>query len=157
MTNLSVISRGANFRNARGFGLSEAAATMALMLPVLIFVLMVIMEVSQACIISAQMTAGASMAAQALAVYYHNDPEVATTASEQQAIFTNIRIPSYINSNSQFQITNWNLSGSVNTVTVTCTYLSGEGSPPLPNFPSFNPLKLGSLFTITSTATYRLQ
>lgn len=153
------VSKKITRANNHGGALAETVTTIAIMLPVLVIALLVIIEASRACTISNQMTQGAYLAARELAINYHNYPEVATTPALQQAIFSNVRINNYVSGNAQFQLAGagFNVAGKPSTVTVSCTYLSGQGSPPLPSFPTCDPLKLGSLYKITSTATYALQ
>ena len=143
-----------------GSVLAEVTAGMLLLFPTIILAIYVVVELSQAMAISQAMNEGAYLAARALAVYYKSDPEVVTTSSEQQTIFSSIRITNMINSNNQFTIpsgsSGWNTSGSPPTVTVVVKYLSGQGSPALPTFPYPDPLHLGSTFTISGTATAAL-
>lgn len=146
-------------RSPGGMTLSEAACALGLLTPVLLFVSLVVIEASRAYVIGTAMVNGAALAARSMAEYYRTNPEVAVTTSKQQAIFTNIRIPNMISSNSQFSIPagGWNLTATPPRVTVVVTYLPGQGSPALPSFPSIDPLKLGSNFVISESATYALQ
>lgn len=143
----------------RGAMLAEAACSFALIFPLLILVIFVTIEASYAYTIGSNMNQAASLAARALAVYYQTNPEVVTNTSQQQAIFSNIRIPNMVSGNNQFSIPSggWNLTSSPPTVTVIVQYLPGQGSPPLAPFPNPDPLNLGSAFVISVPATYRLQ
>jgi len=144
----------------RGTGLAETAASLALFLPVLITIAFVVIETSYAYTIAENMNVGAALAARGLAQEYQLDPGVTTNTTEQAAVFSGIRITNMINSNSQFSIpsgsSGWNTSATPPTVTVKVKYISGGGSPALPTFPNPDPLGLGATFTISSTATYRL-
>ena len=124
--------------------------------PLIVLVTYVVMETSQAYMISQAMNQAAYLAAKGLANYYQTNPEVISNTIEQQNIFSAIRFTNLISSNNQFQIAGWNTSNNPGTVTVTVTYLSGQGSPPLPSFPNPDPLNLSSVFTISSSSTCAL-
>ncbi|MBS1996795.1 MAG: hypothetical protein JSS86_10810 [Cyanobacteria bacterium SZAS LIN-2] len=146
-------------RSTRGTTLSEAVMSLATLTPVLLAVTLVVIEASKVYSIEASMKNGANLAAASLANYYHTNPGVVTDPDAQQQVFNNIRISQMIASNSQFSIPagGWNLTANPPRVTVLCTYLPGQGSPALPAFPTIDPLKLGSRFTISESATYALK
>lgn len=137
--------------------LAETISALSIIAPIMLMMIYAVVEASQAYLIASAMNNGAALAARALADYYQTNPEVVYTNSEQQAIFSNIRINGKIADNSQFTIPagGWNLSSNPPTVTVVCSYLPGKGSPSLPPYPALDPLKLGS-FIVSSSATYSL-
>ncbi len=143
-----------------GSMITEAAIGTIILLPATIIAIFVAMEISQAFLILQSMNEGAFLAAKGLANYYRNHREVVSSSTEQQSIFSQIRITNMINSNSQFGIPSgnagWNTTGNPPTITVQVQYLSGQGSPALPQFPSIDPLNLGSSFTISGSSTCAL-
>lgn len=148
-------------RPVSGGVLIEATVAFFIFFPLILLVLLVSVEASQAYLINQAMTNGAYMAATGLSDYYQIDPDIATNTVLQQAVFSQIRLPNMINSNSQFSIpsgtSGWNTTSNPPTVTVVVTYLSGQGSPPLPSFPNPDPLNLGSIFKISASSTCSLQ
>lgn len=145
-------------RSVGGSLLVEAVSALAMLSPVFLVMIFVVIEASQAYVIGTAMTQGAGLAARALADYYQTNPEVVYSSSEQQAVFTNIRIAGMISSNAQFSIPpgGWNLTATPPHVTVVCSYLPGQGSPTLGSYPSIDPLALGTRFVVSSSATYSL-
>lgn len=145
-------------RAKRGAILVEAVSALGLMTPLFVLVIFVVMQASQAYVINASMAEAAAVAARALADYYQTNPEVVTNVAEQQAIFSTITIPGMVTGNSQFSIASggWNLTSTPPKVTVTVSYLPGQGSPALAPYPVFDPLKLGSKFVISASSTYSL-
>jgi hypothetical protein len=143
----------------RGAVLVDATAGFVIVFPLLVAVLLIMVEASYAYVINRNMQEGAALAARGLAIFYQTNPEVVTTTSEQQAIFSAIRIPNYLADNSQFSIPagGWNTAGTPPTVTVVCTYLPGKGSPALAPFPNPDPLGLGALYRVSCKSTYRLE
>lgn len=141
-----------------GFMLVEASISLALLFALTVLVILVAIEASKAYFIGRNMTEGAEIAARALATAYHNDPSCNVDGT-QNAIFTSIRIPNMINNNAQFTITQWNTTPNPPTnpkiVTVQVDYVAGGGSPPLPQYPSPNPLNIKLL--VSGQATYALQ
>jgi Flp pilus assembly protein TadG len=133
---------------------------LAAFVPILFVIILVIIESSFAYNISRNMNIAAALAARGLAAQYELDSGLPSNTTEQQAVFSGIRITNMVNSNNQFTIPNgsagWNTGATPPTVTVKVKYLSGQGSPALPSFPNPDPLGLGSAFVIQSTATYRL-
>lgn len=146
--------RGTLTRKVDGM-LAESVASLAIFLPILILVLVVYVQAAHAFGISRQMNRAAKLAARALAQEYRKDHSIATTSTMQQAVFQKIRISKMVASNEQFAVPSggWNVNASPPTVTVTVSYLSGIGDPPLP---IFRPI-LCPAGQIGSSATYRLQ
>lgn len=147
-------------RAARGSSLVEAVASLALMLPSMVLVVFVTMEASQAYVICRSLNQGAYLAARELANYYKNDPSIQWDRSKQESIvYSHIRIPNAISGNAQFicAASDWSMTSSPPMVRVVVQYRGGQGSPALPPFPNPDPLRLGSRFVISSSATYGLQ
>lgn len=144
-------------RNQAG-SLVEAICGFALLFPLLVLIVFVTIEASQAYVIGRYMNEGATMAARALAEEYHYNHNLPSDAATQQAIFSNIRIQNMISSNQQFQVSaqDWQTTNDPKYVTVHVTYIPGVGNPPNPPFPNPNILNLGSAFAITVSSTYRL-
>jgi Flp pilus assembly protein TadG len=129
---------------------------MVILLPVLITILFVVVEASQAYMIKESLANGARQAARDLAVAYGQNSTIANNRSmEDSWVFDNIRIKNIINSDTQFDDPVWDTSGQPPTVTVTVNYTSGQNG--LPPFPNPDPLKLGNNFKLNATATYRLE
>lgn len=144
-------------RRADGGMLAEATAALSLLFPILVLVIFVTLEASEAYVIARHMNNAAFLAARALAVKYQAYPMIKTDSAAQQQIFNTIRIPNMVSGNMQFGSPVWSTNQTPDTVTVSCRYLSGQGNPPLPTFPRWNPLNLGPGFQVASSATYRLQ
>jgi len=154
----------------RGVTLVEATAVMALLFPILMTVLFVLMEASQALVISENLDQGAKQAARNLAVAYATNPGITNPGNVFGGVpmyqyfgYDKVRISGVITDSSQFTSTGagmsapvWNLTSSPPTVTVTVRYLA-NGTTNLQKFPMFDPLKLGANYKLQSTATYRLE
>lgn len=160
MRDWKVRSKDRTKRFAGGGTLVESVAAIALILPLVVLVIFVTIEASQAYVICRSLNQGAYLAARELANCYKSDPSIQWDRAKQESmVYSNIRIPNMISSNSQFTCTSsdWKLTSSPPTVRVVVRYLGGQGSPALPSFPNPDPLKLGSSFVISSSATYGLQ
>lgn len=145
-------------RKQSGMLLAEAVSIMALFLPLIVLVVFVSIQASQAYVIARNMNQGALLAARGLAEEYRKDPDIVTNKSKQDAIFYQVRIDEMISSNEQFSIPKdgWQTASNPKTVTVVVTYLPGAGNPPNPAFPNPDILGLGNAFRIAMPATYRL-
>lgn len=145
-------------RKQSGMLLAEAVSILAIFLPLIILVLFVTMQASQAYVIARNMNQGALLAARELAEEYRMNPDIVTDTTATQAIFSQIRIEKMVSANEQFSIpqNGWQTQTNPKTVTVIVTYISGVGNPPNPSFPSPDFLGLGSAFRISQPATYRI-
>ncbi len=144
-------------RNQCGM-LSEAVSSLALFIPLLVIIIMVTIQATQAYLIAKNMSRAAQIAARTLAEEYQSNSQIATDTSAQQAILDNIRIPQMVSSNQQFNIpsTGWQTTVDPKTVTVVVTYIPGVGSPANPPYPNPNILNMSSLFKISADSTYRI-
>lgn len=146
-------------RLSRAAVLLEAVLSSCILLPVIILIIWAWLEIAYAYVIGMNMTEAANLAARALASEYYRDPSVAVSLSKQNAILDRIRIACMVSSNSQFTIPDgaWQVRKpflqSPRSVTVVCTYIPGEGTPPLPAFPNPDPLNLRQNISISSSAT----
>jgi hypothetical protein len=117
----------------------------------------VAVELAQAYMIHCALTQCAYRAARALAIAYGNDP--VNAQSSTQTTFNNM--PSFlnmVNSGQQYSVPSsggWNLTSNPPTVTVVCTYQSGQHG--LPPFPYPDPLNIGSRFVLQAQSTIRLE
>jgi Flp pilus assembly protein TadG len=139
-------------RNRRsGSALAETAATIVFVLPLMILVVFVAMEAIQTYGLWQCLQQGARESARLLATTYAVDPGIKDNATDQATYgFTPVRVTNVINDNSQFAA-----SFDANAVTVIVTYHSDQHG--LPKFPRFDPLHLGSGFTLKATASYTLE
>lgn len=144
-------------RNSSGM-LAEAVSSLALLLPVMLIIVFVAIQGSNAYVIARHMNQGAMIAARSLAEEYLVNNDIVTDTAAQQAIFSEIRLKDMISSNSQFSIPSggWQTATDPKTVTVVCTYIPGAGSPPNPPFPNPDILGLGANFKVSMEATYRI-
>lgn len=144
-------------RNASGM-LAEAVSSLALLLPLIVVIVFVAIQGSNAYVIARHMNQGAQIAARSLAEEYRTNKDLDTDTNAQNAIFSQIRLKDMIASNTQFTIPSggWQTNTDPKTVTVICTYIPGAGNPALPPFPNPNILGLGASFKISMSATYRL-
>jgi len=127
-----------------------------MVLPIFIILVFAVLEASQACMIKEGLQQAARQAARSLAIAYGNNQGIAGNRSQENSqVFDTIRIQSIVNSSNQFSDPVWNQNSNPPTVTATCTYLSNQYG--LPQFPAVDPLQLSSNFTLSSSATYRLE
>ena len=143
-------------RNGKGASIAETAASMVLLLPILIAILFVVLESAQAYMIKEGLSQGAREAARNLAVQYGVNPAIGTSRAMQDTmVFDGIRIHDIINASAQFDDPTFDSSGTPPIVTVTIHYTSGQNG--LSVFPNPDPLHLGSSFQLSATSTYRLE
>jgi len=136
--------------------MAEAAAAIALLLPLLILVIFVVLEASYAYLIKNSLAQASREAARDLAVQYGQDPTIAGSRTLQNTqVFDKIRINKIVAASQQFDDPVFATGNDPPTVTVTVHYLSGQFG--LPVFPNPDPLKLGANFKIDATSTYRLE
>jgi hypothetical protein len=149
----------ANFRRsaterAAGQILVESVVALTIFAPLIIFIIWGIIEITYVYVIGTHMTEAAQLAAQALGSQYQRDQSIEHSPSRQNAILSNVRISGMVHTNAQFCIDKWQTSKQPRSVTVICSYLPGEGDPPLPAFPNPDFFNIGKDFHIASKATY---
>ncbi|MDZ4834601.1 MAG: hypothetical protein SGJ27_12555 [Candidatus Melainabacteria bacterium] len=144
-------------RNQSGM-LTEAVSSLLMFIPLLVVVILVTIQATQAYLIAKNMSRAAQIAARSLAEEYKSNSKLATDSSAQQEIFDNIRIPQMVSSNQQFAIpkNGWQTTVEPKTVTVVVTYISGVGTPVNPPYPNPNILNLSSAFRISADSTFRI-
>ena len=142
-------------RRKKGAVLAEAVLACCIFVPIMVFIVWSVLEVSFAYVIAINMTEASHLAARALADEYLRNPTVAWDGRLQNKILSTVRIPSMVASNRQFTFPDgaWVTKSVPRSVTVACTYIPGEGDPPLPAFPNPDILQLRSKISIMSTAT----
>jgi Flp pilus assembly protein TadG len=134
----------------------ETAASLVVMLPLLVMIMFVVLEASHAYLIKESLAQGAREAARALAIAYGQNSQIANNRPLEDAqVLSGITIPNIINASAQFSDPVWTTTGSLPEVMVTVTYTSNQNG--LPPFPNPDPLHLGSNFTLNATSTYRLE
>lgn len=149
----------ARLRRSSAAVLVEAVVSTCILLPIIILTIWAWLEISYAYIIGMNMTEAANLASRALAAEYLRDPSVARDLGKQNLILSRIRIDNMVASNAQFTIPDggWQIKkaflSSPESVTVICSYIPGEGEPPLPKFPNPDPLNLREKVKISSSAT----
>lgn len=143
-------------RNSKGVGLAESAASLSLLLPIVMLVVYGIVQVTQAFLIKDGLTHAAREAARNLAIQYGQDPSIAGSRSLQDAaVFDLVRINNIVNASAQFDDPVFVEGANPPRVTVTVRYTGGQNSlPPYPNPDLFN---LGNNYTIAAASTYRLE
>jgi hypothetical protein len=145
-------------RRNNGNLIAELAVSLSILLPLYVSILYVAFEVNQACAIYNGLSASSQQAARNLAIAYNSNSVTALTTIGQNAAFDQVRFANIVNSSSQFSIptgtSGWNLTAQPATVTVQCTYQSGQHG--LGVFPYPDPLNLGSSFILTAQSTCRL-
>lgn len=148
---------GAAFaRRQSGFSLVEAAATIAVMIPLLIAVVLVISEISEAYRIKMALVQAAREAARDMAVAYAKSPLVeGDKVLQDNMVFDKVRVSNVLVASSQFDIATFDTSATPPVVRVTNSYVS-DATTNLPPFPTFDPLNLGSNFQLNAEATYPL-
>lgn len=156
MKKLSYRQRTRPSRKTRG-SLSEAAASIAIVLPIGIIAVFISWQVSQVYMIKTTLGLAAQTAARALAINYGRDP-VMTKAFPEQT-FAKIKHVGIVKDPAQFSIPNgtsgWDENANPPTVTVQVEFQGGRYG--LPPFPNPDPLGLGSDFKITGVGKCRLE
>jgi Flp pilus assembly protein TadG len=143
-------------RKQNGASIAETAASLVLFLPILIAVLFVVLEASQAYLIKEGLSQAAREAARNLAVQYGSNSQIQYSRSMQDVmVFNNIHINNVVVSTNQFDSPTWDTAGIPPTVTVTVHYTSGKNG--LSTFPNPDPLHIGKNFKLDATSTYRLE
>lgn len=140
-------------RRKNGAVLAESVLAVSIFVPIMVVLLWAVMEVCYAYVIGIQMTEAARVAARSLADEYLKNRSVISSSSRQNAILANIRIPMMVEDNEQFTIHSWEPKGECRTVTVSCRYIPGVGSNPLPPFPCPDFFGLGGKLEVSSLAT----
>ena len=143
-------------RRERGSSIAETAASLVLLLPLLITIMFVVMEASRAYLIQQGLSQGAREAARNLAIAYGQNNNINNNRPLQDAlVYSNIHINQIINSSSQFTDAQFDPTGIPPYVTVTVNYTSGQNGCPV--FPTLGPLNLGNSFHLSATSTYRIE
>lgn len=144
-------------RGSRGVTMAEFAASLAFLLPVIIIAGFVAFQVAQVYMVKTTLDFAAQTAARNLAIEYGKDPVSAEAFPEK--VFDKIRLVGIVKSTDQFSIPSgtagWNTTVNPSTVTVNVTFQGGKFG--LPPFPNPDPLGLSQDFSLTSTATFRLE
>lgn len=144
-------------RTRRGVSLVEFAAAVVLGLPLLMTILYATVEASTYFAIRTNIDIAARTAARAMAIEYGKNPGFASNTGAQQAVYANIRIPKFVQENSQFSNPQFNIATAPATVTVSVRYPNGGIAGKLPPFPNPDIFKLGPSFNVDSTATFALE
>jgi hypothetical protein len=143
------------FGKQDGYLTAELAAAICLFLPIVATICWVIFEASRACEILCVLNQTSATAARRLAIAYGQNPS--GTIANPSTVFNQVTFGNIVNSSSQFSIPNggWQTTSNPPTVTVVCTYQSGQHG--CPQFPAPDPLNLSSTFTLTGQATCKLE
>ncbi|MBY0552523.1 MAG: pilus assembly protein [Candidatus Obscuribacterales bacterium] len=140
----------------RGLVLAETAASMMILIPLMMVIVFVVWEVSQAYFLKASLAQVARQAARDLAITYGRNPDVATNRSLQESLVLNhISLNGVVVDPSQFSSVVFQTDLVPHTVTVRVQYSSGLFG--LAAFPGPDPLHLGKGFLLTADSTYRLE
>lgn len=143
-------------RKSRGTAIAEAAASMVIMIPLMVLLMFVTLEVSYACFVVSNLSQAAREGARALSIGYGGNPDISGDRGLQDSlVFDHIRIANIINDSAQFDNPVFQTGAVPHTVTVTVHYKSGQYG--LPIFPYPDPLNLGQQFPLQAQHTYRLE
>jgi hypothetical protein len=163
-SNLTLRRKYRGGRTNSGAVSAEFAASLALMLPVVLVVLYACYEVAVALMIYNALDHSAHLGALALSKAYGGDPTYAVSVTKQNQVLSNITFAHVVVSSNQFEVqfpnapatASWmSNSGNVPAVTVLCTYAGGQyGLPPFPN-PDL--LQLRKQFKLQASATAYLE
>lgn len=145
-------------KRRRGAVLAEAVSSLALLFPVIVLSLFVMIESTYAYTIARNMKNAAFLAARQLAKEYKSYNGITSDTAAQDAIYSQIRIPLMVTGNAQFSVPSggWQTGANPPSVTVEVRYLSGQGSPALPQFPHPGILNLGNNYVVAARASYCL-
>lgn len=142
--------------NPRAAALAEAAASLALLIPLVVVMIFTIMEVSYAYFLKSSLAECARRAARDMSIAYGVAPLIVSSrATQDLMVYNNIRLTNVLNDSRQFDDAAFSVSTDPATVTITVHYLSNKYG--LPTFPYPDPLNLGINFQISATSTYRLE
>jgi Flp pilus assembly protein TadG len=140
-----------------GFTLIEATATICVMLPIMITVVMAIQEVSQAYQLKQGLAQAARQAVRDLAAQYGVSEMIATDRASQDAtVYSKVTVPGVVSHQSQFDDGVFDTVSDPPKVTVTVHYKC-NATTGLPLFPAFDPLNWGSNVDLNASATYSLK
>lgn len=144
-------------RPATGSIIMEFAAALIIVIPMMLAIVLVTLEVTQAYLLKTSLTQLAEMAARELALQFATDCSVASAsrAKQNRLVFDKIRLQGVVNASEQFDKPAFNIAGECKSVSVTVRYLSGKHN--LIPFPFVDPLNIGSNFQLAGSATYTLQ
>ncbi|MBK9206619.1 MAG: pilus assembly protein [Candidatus Obscuribacter sp.] len=131
-------------RRPSGGVLVEAVLSSCFFVPLIVFLIWGVLEVSFAYVIGVNMTEASQLAARALADEFTKNPRVAQSEQLQQQVFERIRIPNMVSCNEQFEIPagGWVTKTLPRSITVNCTYLPGLATQHCHYFPVLTHLKL---------------
>jgi len=148
--------RGTRERSERGVSIAEAAASMSLLIPLVVLLMFVVLEVSRAFFMREILDQAARQAARDLAIAYGQQPGLANSRSLQETlVFDKIRVQNIVNDSAQFSDPIFDTVSDPATVKVSVSYLSNQYG--LPPFPDNDPLGLGNAFVLSGQSTYRLE
>lgn len=140
----------------RGLVLAETAASMMILIPLMMVLIFVVWEVSQAYFLKASLAQVARQAARSLSITYGSNPDIANNRSLQETlVLDHINLNGVVADTSQFEPVVFQTDIVPHTVTVRVRYSSGLFG--LPIFPAADPLHLGKNFLLTADSTYRLE
>jgi hypothetical protein len=142
-------------RNSNGSSLAELAAALVVVLPLLIAVLFVTIEASQAYLIKNGLNDATRQAARDLAKAYNQDIRISADRSLQDsAVLSKISVPGILNSPAQFSV-DFREGASPPNVVVTATYEGGKYG--LAPYPTLNLLHLNNPTSLACQSVYRLE
>lgn len=144
-----------NIRSSNGAHTVELAAALMLLIPLIITILLVVAEITQAYMINSVMLQSAERAAREMAIQYGTDATIATSRSLQDSlVYDNIRTNGILAASEQFDTAVFTTDTDPKTVSVTVRYLGGQYG--LTPFPFIDPLNIGATFRLQGKATYRI-
>lgn len=142
----------------QGYFIAEAAAALAVLIPLVVLGAFAAIETCQVFLILAGLNQSAYWAARKIAINYGNNSALAQLPggpSGYQNAYSSTTFINIVNSSAQFQPPIFDFSSNASRVTVLCQYQSGQHG--LAKFPYPDPLQLGRLFSLTSQATVYLE
>jgi hypothetical protein len=143
-------------RRVFGAGLVEAAASVALLLPLFLVLLNVTAVVVHVYMIKGALTQASSRAAREMTIHYWKNNQIAKDRALQDSlVYDKLRIANVINDSAQFSNAQFDLAANPPVVSVTVTFAAGKYG--LPSFPQPHLLNLNANFAITSTHTHALE
>lgn len=146
-------SRPEKVLRSKGVSLPETAASLAVILPIIVACIVASIEIIHFCLIQSSLSDAGHRAARQLAVAYWNDSKIATNRGLQETVvLDNIRISGVVNNNAQFENIVFDLSTECPKVSLKVRFVPGRyGLPRL----STVPLDLNGL-SITAESSHSL-
>lgn len=144
--------RTAHTRQQRASCITEFAAGLAIVIPLMMLVLQILVQITQVYFVKSSLSQLAETAARTLAVHYIEDSKIATASRNVQdkLIFDRIRMNGILHASEQFERPEFMLKTASKSVKVSVAYLPGQHGL----IPLLDPLNMLRGYQLRSSSTY---